>query len=153
MSVSLFASRNLKTIEVPLSLNADGDTQQHTITIRQLNPKQLEACGKEAQRVALMGARELGGFAAIQKDLEGLKKGDGSEPDADDVPNPFMTLDRTLVIVKGLKEWSLAESISEANIEDLPLAWQTFAGTEILKHTNPSLVQSKNEREAARKNA
>lgn len=147
--MSLFAFRNVATRDVPLSFNEAGDTQQHTITIRQLAPRHLEAAAKESQRVSFLDVRALGGFAALQKDLEGLKSADIDKAKS----NPLLTYDRVVLIAKSMTAWSYGEAITEELIAELPEDWQVWAATEVLRLTRPALVQTKDEQETERKNA
>lgn len=146
--MSIFAHRNTKTVDIPQSLNAAGDATQHSVVIRQLNPKQLEAASKESMRLAFSDARALGGFAVIQEELKAIK------PDADKAKekNPFLVYDRTTLMVRGIKSWTYDETLGEDAIVELPEEVQRLLATEVLRLTRPALLQDKAEAEAEAKN-
>jgi hypothetical protein len=156
---SIFANRITQTLAVP---GMDGQT----ITIRKLAPRHLEAAMAEAQRKGLAVSRamadQLAGFdVGVLRDLRSLE---APKPSADDagtddaspvapaMTSPLAGYDALTLIEKGVTEWTFSEPIGRESFEEIDADTRDWLATEILRLSRPSLFQSADEAEQARKN-
>jgi hypothetical protein len=137
--MSVFTSRVTKILTLP-----DG-----SVTIRKLNPKQLEQAAKASQQRAMADLSAMGG-ASVLKEMQALA------PAKDDAPatpsNPLMVFDRVTLLEKGITGWTLDAPVNVEAFEDLDEDTLNLLATEILTLAKPSLFQTADEAEAARKN-
>lgn len=147
--MAIFAFKHTKTLDLPLAFNDDGDTQQYVVTIRQLAPRHLEMAVKESQRKAFADLQALGGMKVLSELQEGVKAAGTTAPA---VRDPLATFDRDVLIEKGVVSWTLGETPTAEHIAELSEDVSRWLATEILRLTKPSLLQTEDEAEGARKN-
>lgn len=145
--MSIFTSFVSQVLEVP---GANG----HTITIRKLAPKALErarAVSREQGAAELRLQREsLGGdeFKALQAEIAQAVAA-GTVKAAD----PLQLYDRGVLIAEGVTAWSFPElEPTPAAFEQIEEDVQDWLARAILRLAKPSLFQTAEEQEAARKN-
>lgn len=146
--MSIFASRTLKTIEVP-------HDPPHTVTIQALPGRTFHRARQTSILDSAQTFRQMGG-AAFQQDLKAIAADTKKPVEAiveEAQADPTGQYDVAVVLRGGIKAWTYDLPVSEAAIDDLDEITSAFLHAEILRLTKPSLFQTKAEQEAARKNA
>lgn len=143
MAVSVFTSRNTRTIEIP------HDPGQ-TATIRQLAPRHLERATKEAQRQSLADFRAMGG-AAVLAELQEIAAR-ASTTTGETVRDPLAGVDRVTLITAGVTAWSYDAPIDAETVADLDERTQRWLAEQVLRFSRPELFEAPDAQEAAAKN-
>lgn len=146
--MSVFTSRVTVTLPIPHDLD-------HSVTIRKLAPRHLEAAAKASQLKSIAELKEIGGPAFL-KELEQLGDGDkkkAEEKAADAAKrDPLLTYDPIVLIEKGLKEWTYDATRTAESYEDLDDVTRDYIAREILRLSKPALFQTEAEQKADQKN-
>jgi hypothetical protein len=139
--MSVFTSK--VTLDVPIPHDSP-----HSVTIRKLAPRHLDAAAKEAQRQAITEAKAIG--PAFIKEMQAL----ADKPETKDAAqrDPLLTYDRVTLIEKGATAWTYDEPLTRESIEDLDDETADVIARAVLKLAKPGLFQTEVEQEADRKN-
>lgn len=147
--MSIFASFVTRVLEVP------GTAE--TITIRKLAPKALDKArqaSKEAGSAELRLQRQTLGDAQMRELQEEIAKAVANSETTKKAADPLVLYDKTVLVQEGVTAWSFAEpAFSPAACEDIDEDTRDWLAREILHLSKPSLFQTAEEQEAARKNA
>lgn len=153
--MSIFASRTQKTIPVPFD-------PPHEVTIQKLAGRHLRKAHEAWLEELYTGVRNRGG-ATAQKEMQALfddrdkkkadETSDAEKAIAEVQDDPLNGLDKFTVVRYGVKAWSYDIPVSSESIDDMDDDAVDFVATEIMRLTKPALFQTKDEREAAQKNA
>ena len=142
--MSVFTSLVSEVWDVP---GAPGQT----VTVRKLAPKHLEAA-RQAQQVRayaeMKRTRELAGDDFIDRVMA-----TATTPKEDAMPDPLAAYDRITLMTHGVTAWTFDQPISAEAFEDLDDETQDWLARKLLRLARPSLFQSAEDAEAARKNA
>lgn len=118
--MSIFASRTQQTVPIPFD-------EPHTVTIRKLAGRHLQAAREASQAAAVAAVARMGG-AAFQRELQAAG---GNDPAAvvalvaAQQADPLNGLDRYVVLAKGIVAWTYVDEagaplpVSAAAIDDL----------------------------------
>ncbi len=142
---SIFASQTTDTVPIPFAA-------PHTATLRKLTGRELDKAQEVHLKNTIAGRWASHGWAAVfQRQLE---KGIATNADAEKLlRDPLNGYDRHTLVNAGLIAWSFPEpALAPAAIDDLDDDALDWFAREILQRTKPSLFQTEDEREAARKN-
>jgi hypothetical protein len=137
---SVFCSLVTETVPV-------GD---ETVTIRKLTPSNLRAAQKANQRRSLEELHDMGGPAFL-KELRSLNVSEADVEEATET-DPLLLYDRTVLLEKGLVSWTFEREMNADAYEDLDEETHDQLARAILRLAKPSLFQSTDEQEVARKN-
>ena len=130
---NVFTSLIAKVLPVP-------SDEPHTITIRKLAPKHLDAARKASQARSLGDLREMGGPAFL-KELQAMQTAapaavaDGIKAD------PLLVFDRGTLLAHGITAWSYEQELSAASRDDLDETTAEWLAREILTLAKPSLFE------------
>jgi hypothetical protein len=145
--MSIFASQTRQRVPLPFDV-------PHTVTLQKLSGKDLDA----AQFEHMAGIQTGHGRNWAQRFLRLAAAGLASQADAQKVlDDPLSGYDRLALAKAGVKAWTYEDGgtpkpVTDAAIEDLEDEALEFIARTVLQLTKPALFQSKDEREAARKN-
>lgn len=146
--MSIFASRTTQTIELPFD-------PPHTVTIRKLAGRHLEAAHREYLFQTIENVKRMGG-PAFQRELTAVVQAvdpeDRPTEGGPTAPNPLAGVDVLELLVRGVVAWSYSEPISREMLEDLDDDAAEFIARAILRLTKPSLFETAEEAEASAKN-
>lgn len=138
--MSIFTSRVTKTIEIP------HDPGQ-TVTIRKLAPRHLEQASRASQLKSIADLKEIGGPAFL-KELQTLSDTVLKEAK---VADPTLTFDKIVLLEKAVVDWSYDAARTAEVFADLDEQTLNLLATEVLKLSKPSLFQTTEESEDAKK--
>lgn len=138
--MSIFTSLVSQVIEVP------GGGQ---ITIRKLAPKHLDEARKAAQHRAfteMQRTRELLSEEFLERVMAEAK------PATVESRDPLLAYDRLVLMSHGVTAWTFDQAIGAQAFEDLDDDTADWLAGAILRLAKPSLYQTEDEQEQARKN-
>ena len=162
---SIFTSKVTKGLDVP---KTDGGT----ITIRQLASKHLDKAAAIARQKRLVALREMGTKEFMKEYADLIPKDDkgpkAADPQTTPVPAPARAVtitdllhdfDGATLMTLAVLDWSFTNddgspiARTDEAFEDLNTGTFEWLATEILQLAKPSLFQTAEQVEAARKNA
>jgi hypothetical protein len=139
--MSVFASRVVREIAMP------GDPEAR-VTIRRLNPRQLERAALAQQERVFAQVRQFGGRQFLE-DLQAIGGLEGARAQG----SPLGLYDRLTLLEEGVVGWSYDRPVDRAALEDLVEEAAQGLADAILRLSRPDLYETEGEAEARRKNA
>jgi len=125
---SPFAKSVTKTIPFPGS-------ETETVTIQKVGWKALEAASEESQRKSLIAARTLGP-GGLLKEIQNMGGEDEVRKKAE--ANPLAQFDRSILLERGIKSWTLTDHKPTADeIDELDVDTANMLAREIYELSKP----------------
>jgi hypothetical protein len=126
----------------------------HTVTIRKLAPKHLQAARKAALMDSITEMKAIGGPAFV-KELQSLTADDPEAVKreiAGRAQNPLRGVDTVTLLERGIVAWTYECERSRETFEDLDEPTMDLLATAILKLAKPDLFVTAEQAEGERKN-